>query len=95
MIIIINWLYQHLEKIILWVLECLGTKKSLHYVQKLSLTSLDISHETFRNKLEEHYISKISAQLKNISNNNIGKLTLCSNIINLNDYKLQNYLQYP
>ena len=70
-------------------------KKLLALQQKLSLTSLDISHKTFRSKLEEHYINKISAQLKNISNNNMGKLTLYSTIINLNEYKLQNYLHLP
>jgi hypothetical protein len=90
--IIMTWLYQHLKKIMHWTLECLGTIKLLTLQQKLSLTSLDISHKNFRNKLEEHCISKISDQLKNISNNDIGKLTLYSTIINLNifSYHLKN-----
>jgi hypothetical protein len=49
-----------------------------------------ISHKSFRNKLDEHYISKMSDQLKNIPNNNIGKLTFYSTMINLNEYELQN-----
>ena len=68
-------------------------KKLLTLQQKLSLNSLNIPHNTLINKLEEHYTSKISDQLKNVSNNNIGKLTFYSSIVSLNEYKIQNYLQ--
>lgn len=63
--------------------------------QKLSISSLDISHKTLKYNLEEHYRNKISEQLKNISKSNSGKLTFYSNIIDLNEYKLQNYLELP
>lgn len=70
-------------------------KKLSSLLQKLNVTSMNISHTTLKYRLQEHYQNKIHEQLKNISKSDCGKLAFYSKIINQNEYKLQHYLRLP
>ena len=70
-------------------------KKLSSLLQKLNMSSLEISHITLKNKLQEHYQNKIYEQLKKVSKSDSGKLAFYSKIVNQDEYKLQSYLKLP
>jgi hypothetical protein len=64
-------------------------------MQKLKITSMNISHTTLKYKLQEHYQNKIHEQLKNMNKSDCGKFAFYSKIVDQNEYKLQHYLMLP